>query len=146
VILLNPNFDSFKIAMLLKEIYSKTMYSIEDNFKENGLTHQQVIIVKLIAHNQEMTISDLCHEMSLAKGTVSGIATRLEQNGFIEKFKKENDKRNTYLRFTNRGKEFAIAFRFKIQRSFDNIFENCTEEDLSQLVSNLRNILSKIKE
>jgi len=49
-------------------------------------------------------------------------------------------------RFTNKGKEFAITFRFKIQRSFDNIFENCTEEDLSQLVSNLRNILSKIKE
>jgi DNA-binding MarR family transcriptional regulator len=146
VILLNPNFDSFRIAMLLKEIYSKAMYSIEDNFKENGLTHQQVIIVKLIAHNQEMTISDLCHEMSLAKGTVSGIVTRLEQNGFIEKFKKENDKRNTYLRFTNKGKEFATTFRFKIQRSFDNIFENCTEEDLSQLVSNLRNILSKIKE
>ena len=143
---MNPNFDSFRIAMLLKEIYSKTMYSIEDNFKENGLTHQQVIIVKLIAHNQEMTISDLCHEMSLAKGTVSGIVTRLEQNGFIEKFKKENDKRNTYLRFTNKGKEFATTFRFKIQRSFDNIFENCTEEDLSQLVSNLRNILSKIKE
>lgn len=143
---MNPNFDSFRIAMLLKEIYSKAMYSIEDNFKENGLTHQQVIIVKLIAHNQEMTISDLCHEMSLAKGTVSGIVTRLEQNGFIEKFKKENDKRNTYLRFTNKGKEFATTFRFKIQRSFDNIFENCTEEDLSQLVSNLRNILSKIKE
>ena len=146
MILLNPNFDSFRIAMLLKEIYSKTMYSIEDNFKENGLTHQQVIIIKLIAHNQEMTISDLCHEMSLAKGTVSGIVTRLEQNGFIEKFKKENDKRNTYLRFTNKGKEFAFTFRIKIQKSFDNIFKNCTEEDLTQLVSNLRNILSKIKE
>ncbi len=70
--------------MLLKELYSKTMYTVEENFKENGLTHQQIIVIKLIAHNQELTISQLCDEMSLAKGTVSGIISRLEQIGYIE--------------------------------------------------------------
>ena len=140
------NCDTFRIAMLLKELYSKTMYSIEDSFKENGLTHQQIIVIKLLAHNKELTISDLCEQMSLAKGTVSGIVTRLEQNNFIEKFKKEDDKRNTYLRFTKKGLDFALDFKEKIQHSFDNIFENCTDDELNDLVSILRNILSKIKE
>ncbi|MGL6107855.1 MarR family winged helix-turn-helix transcriptional regulator [Romboutsia sp.] len=140
------NCDTFRIAMLLKELYSKTMYSIEDSFKENGLTHQQIIVIKLIAHNKELTISDLCEQMSLAKGTVSGIVTRLEQNDFVEKFKKEDDKRNTYLRFTKKGMAFTFNFREKIQHSFDGIFENCTDEELNDLVSSLRNILSKIKE
>lgn len=143
---MNSNCDAFRIAMLLKELYSKTMYSIEDNFKENGLTHQQVIVIKLIAHNREMTISDLCDQMSLAKGTVSGIVSRLEQNGFVEKIKKENDKRNTYLKFTKKGFEFAINFKEKMQHSFDDIFKDCSEEELNNLVENLRNILSKIKE
>lgn len=81
---MKSNYDCFRIAMLLKELYSKTMYTVEENFKENGLTHQQIIVIKLIAHNQELTISQLCDEMSLAKGTVSGIISRLEQIGYIE--------------------------------------------------------------
>lgn len=81
---MKSNYDCFRIAMLLKELYSKTMYTVEENFKENGLTHQQIIVIKLVAHNQELTISQLCDEMSLAKGTVSGIISRLEQIGYIE--------------------------------------------------------------
>lgn len=142
---MSTNCDTFRVAMLLKELYSKTMYSVEDSFKENGLTHQQIIVIKLIAHNKELTISDLCEQMSLAKGTVSGIVTRLEQNDFIEKFKKEDDKRNTYLRFTEKGIKFAFDFKEKIQHSFDAIFENCSDDELNDLVLVLRNILSKIK-
>lgn len=140
------NYDCFRIAMLLKELYSKTMYTVEENFKENGLTHQQIIVIKLIAHNQELTISQLCDEMSLAKGTVSGIISRLEQIGYIEKFKKSNDKRNTYVKFTTTGFEFATNFKIKMQESFDDIFKNCDENELSDLVKNLRNILAKVKE
>ena len=55
--------------------------------------------------------------MSLAKGTVSGIVTRLEQNDFIEKLKKDDDKRNTYLKFTQTRKEFTNTFREKIQQT-----------------------------
>ena len=36
----------------------------------------------------------------LAKGTVSGIVSRLENMGYVEKFKDEKDKRNTYIVFS----------------------------------------------
>lgn len=113
---MKSNYDCFRIAMLLKELYSKTMYTVEENFKENGLTHQQIIVIKLIAHNQELTISQLCDEMSLAKGTVSGIISRLEQIGYIEKFKKSNDKRNTYVKFTTTGFELPQILKLKCKK------------------------------
>ncbi len=140
------NFDSFKIAMLIKEIYSKSMHIVEKNLKDSNLTHQQIIVIKLIAHNKEMTISEICDEMSLAKGTVSGIVTRLEEYGYLEKVKYPDDKRNTYVRFSSKGLEFAKNFRAIIQESFDNIFKDCSKEELDELVKNLRNVLSKIKE
>jgi len=40
--------DSFKIAMLLKELYSKTINTVEDNFKQENLTHQQFITEKVL--------------------------------------------------------------------------------------------------
>lgn len=33
-----------------------------------------------------------------------------------------------------------------MQESFDDIFKNCDENELSDLVKNLRNILAKVKE
>jgi len=72
--------------------------------------------------------------------------TRLEEYGYLEKVKYPDDKRNTYVRFSSEGLEFAKNFRAIIQESFDNIFKDCSKEELDELVKNLRNVLSKIKE
>ena len=89
--------DSFKILMLIREIHSKSINKIESSLLGSGLTHQQIIVLKFVAHNKKINISQLCKEMYLSKGTVSGIVNRLEQAGYIKKFKYESDKRNTYI-------------------------------------------------
>ncbi len=140
------NYDSFEIAMLIKEIYSYTVGIVSDSLKDSGLTHQQVMIIKIIAHNGKVNISKLCDEMSLAKATVSGIVQRLEEAGYVKKIKYENDKRNTYVVFSDKGKAFAAEFRNKINESFDNVFKNFTDEEIVDVKSNLLNLRDKIKE
>lgn len=138
-------YDSFEIAMLIKEIYSSTMGIVSESLKDSGLTHQQIMIIKLIAHSGQVTISKLCDEMHLAKGTVSGIVSRMESMGYIEKIKNDEDKRNTYITFSYKGKEFAKEFRKTINDSFDKIFENFTEEEVEEVKKNLINLRNKIK-
>lgn len=136
--------DRFRIAMLLKELYSKTMNNVENDFREDKLTHQQIMVIKFLGHKKELTISDLCKEMSLAKGTVSGIVSRMEKLGFVEKFKKEDDHRNTYIKFSSTGEEFALSYKNKMEESFNNIFADCTDEELENLANSIRVVLSKI--
>ncbi|NFO05400.1 MarR family transcriptional regulator [Clostridium botulinum] len=138
--------DSFKIAMLIKEIYSSTVGAVSCGLKEIGLTHQQIMVIKLIAHNKKVNISELCEEMSLSKGTVSGIVTRLESLGYLKKIKLENDKRNTYVTFSDKGLEFAKEYRNKINESFDKVFKNLTEEEIKEVKSSLLKLRDKIKE
>ena len=38
-------FDSFEMAMLIKEIYSSTMNILSSSLKESGLTHQQIMVI-----------------------------------------------------------------------------------------------------
>lgn len=137
--------DPFEVAMLIKEVYSNTVNIISDNLKESGLTYQQIMVIKLIAHNGRVNISAVCDEMSLAKGTVSGIVTRLESLGYINKIKEPNDKRNTYIEFSEKGLEFAKEFRKTINESFENIFENFTEDELTKLKEDLIVTRNKIK-
>lgn len=138
-------YDSFEIAMLIKEIYASTIEIVNDNLKESGLTHQQTMVIKLIAHKDKITISELCKEMSLAKGTVSGIVSRLESADYVKKVKYDNDKRNTYVEFSNKGYEFAKNFRNEINKSFDKIFENFTDDEVKETKENLIKLRNKLK-
>jgi DNA-binding MarR family transcriptional regulator len=140
------SFDSFEIAMLIREIYSSTMSIIGNSLRASGLTHQQIMVIKLIAHNGEVNISRICEEMSLAKGTVSGIVQRLEVAGYVEKVKYDEDKRNTYVKFSDKGTTFAKEFRYKINESFNKVFENFTEEEIIRVKEELKKLKSKIKD
>ncbi|GAA0079277.1 MarR family transcriptional regulator [Clostridium sp. CTA-5] len=139
-------YDSFEIAMLIKEIYASTMSIVSNSLRDSGLTNQQIMVIKLIAHNKQVNISQLCEEMSLAKGTVSGIVARLENAGYVKKIKYENDKRNTYVTFSDKGLEFAKEFRNEINQSFDKVFENFTEEEVNEVRTSLLKLKNKIKE
>ena len=138
-------YDCFEIAMLIKEVYASTMGIVSNNLKDSGFTHQQIMVIKLIAHNGQVNISQLCDEMSLAKGTVSGIVTRLESAGYVKKIKNENDKRNTYITFSDKGLKFAKEFREEINKSFDKIFSNFTDEEIMELRNSLIKVRNKIK-
>ena len=71
--------EEFQVAKLINELYSKMNQIMSNQLKDTGLTHQQTMIIKLIAHNKKITISEICNEMTLSKGTVSGIVSRLEK-------------------------------------------------------------------
>lgn len=138
-------YDSFEIAMLIKEIYASTIEIVNENLKGSSLTHQQTMVIKLIAHKEKVTISELCQEMSLAKGTISGIVSRLERAGYVKKVKYDNDKRNTYVEFSDKGYEYAKNFRNEINKSFDKIFENFTEDEVKKTKNNLIELRNKLK-
>lgn len=138
--------DSFEVAMLIKEIYANTMGTVSKSLRESGLTNQQIMVIKLIAHNKQVNISQLCEEMSLSKGTISGIVARLEKADYVKKIKDEKDKRNTYVAFSDKGFEFVKNFIEEINGSFDKVFENFTEEEVKQVKNALTKLRNKIKE
>ena len=133
------------MAMLIKEIYSSTINVLSYSLKESGLTHQQIMVIKIIGHNKEVTISNLCEEMHLAKGTVSGIVQRLKKMDYVEKVKYDNDKRNTYVRFSDKGRKFAKEFMMEINCSFDMVFDEFSVEEGNRAIEELRRIKNKIK-
>lgn len=89
---------------------------------DSVLTHQQTMVIKLISHKKEITISELYEEMTLTKGTVFGIVSRLENADYVKKVKHNEDKRTTYVIFSDKGKEFAKEYRDVMSNSFKSVF------------------------
>ncbi|MGL4344432.1 MAG: MarR family winged helix-turn-helix transcriptional regulator [Cellulosilyticaceae bacterium] len=136
---------SFEIVMMIKEIYGVMNSHMSCSMKGSGLTPQQTMIIKLVAHHGEVTMSTLCQEMSLAKATVSGIVQRLEEAGYIRKLKKDQDKRNTYIVFSDKGNKFASEFRETMNHSFEDLFENLTDDEIMQVKASLKLLANRIK-
>lgn len=143
---MEKGFEAFQVAMLIKEIYSLVMRNIDCGLLDSGLTHQQIMVIKLIAHKNEITISELCDEMALTKGTVSGIVSRLETAGYVEKQKNNEDKRTTYVVFSEKGKEFAKEYKDVMNNSFKSVFKNFSNEEMIESKKNLLKLRDKFKE
>lgn len=137
---------SFEIAMLIKELDSSVYSILLNEIKEYDLTPQQLTVIKLIAHNKEMTVTEICNAMSLTKGTVSGILNRMEKLDYIKKIKYDVDKRNTYIVFSEEGLKFAKVFRHSFNNAFNKIFSNVDENQLQEMKLSLEKILKLIKE
>lgn len=136
--------ECFEIIMMIKEIYSLMNNHIGLGMRISGLTNQQVMVIKILAHEKEMTLTSLCKELSLTKATVSGMIKRLEEAGYIEKTKRDCDKRNTYITLSNKGKEFAYSFKKAMNDSFCNVFKELTGEELEQIRRSLELLIHKM--
>ena len=137
--------ESFQIIMMIKEIYSLMNNHIGLGMRMSGLTNQQVMIVKILAHKKEMTLTSLCSELSLTKATVSGIIKRLEEAGYIEKTKKDKDECNTYITLSYKGKEFAYSLKKAMNDSFCNVFKELPSEELNQIKQSLEILINKMQ-
>lgn len=137
---------SYELAMLIKEVYLISMNSMEEQISKFGITPQQLIMIKLIAHNKGMQHSELCREMNLSKGTVSGIIKRLMEKGMVEKKPMDSDRRNSIIVFTDKGREFAYSIRHEMNDTFKNIFKTSSDEDIERYIDTLKEMIYKMKE
>mgnify|MGYP003766550379 CR=1 FL=1 len=137
--------NTYILAMLIREVYSLSMYSMDEDISSYGITPQQMIVIKLIAHHGRMQNSELCKEMNLSKGTVSGIIKRLEKKGLVKREEMEQDRRSEKIVFTEKGLGFANSIRCQMQETFDNIFKNSSQDDIQRYIQVLREMIEKIK-
>ena len=145
---------AFQILQQIRELYGQINLSFAhseactaENTKSKGghLTPQQLLIVKLIGHEGKTTISALCQQMSLSKGTVSGIVSRMVAMDILEKHHDEDDRRTVWIRFSPSGKKLAIQFRSHMSGVLDALVKDFSLEEQAELSKNLNRLIQSIK-
>jgi|GEM_PF-538034 len=148
------NNYAFQILQQIRELYAQINLSFahseactaEDaNSKVGHLTPQQLLVVKLIGHEGKTTISTLCQQMSLSKGTVSGIVSRMVAMDILEKHHDENDRRTVWIRFSPAGKKLAMQFRSHMSGVLDTLVKDFSLEEQAALSQNLNRLIKSVK-
>ena len=72
--------------------------------KPLGLTYTQYIVFLVLWEKDGITVGDLCEKLMLDNGTVSPLIKKMQQAGYVEKKRSEEDERVVVITLTEKGK------------------------------------------
>lgn len=115
-----------KINFLTGRIFNKLI-------KEHNnldINHAQGKILFIISKHNELSINDLCKELSVSKSTLTSMLDRLEAKGYILKKMSTEDKRITLISNTKKADESVDIFSDVINKMNDKFYDGFEEEDI----------------
>jgi len=112
-----PDYSSLMAKNYLRSIrlLSECMQLFElasaRTVRQFGLTHSQFDIIATLGNTPGMTCKELGEKTLITKGTLTGVLDRLEQKGWIQRERGNDDRRQLFIRLTAEG-----------ERLFDEVF------------------------
>ncbi|MBB6675480.1 MarR family winged helix-turn-helix transcriptional regulator [Cohnella nanjingensis] len=88
-----------------REVNQAFYHSMSKSAYNQGITPIQFLVMKALAEQPQMGLSELSECLHTGKSTMSGVVDRLVRAGFVLRERPENDRRAIALRLTPKGEE-----------------------------------------
>ena len=99
------------LARLISTVHNQKNSYMNGYLKALGLSHGQVITLKIIHEENCIKQDDLNKRLQIDKSAVTRILKTLEEKGLIVKTRCEDDKRNQHIVLTNEGKKLYPSIK-----------------------------------
>ncbi|WP_297632662.1 MarR family transcriptional regulator [uncultured Clostridium sp.] len=114
--------------------------NIMKNQENLDINHSQGKILFIISIYKELSINELCNELSLRKSTLTSMLDRLELQGYISKKICEKDKRITLISNTEKANKAVKIFDDVVKKMNLVFYENFNDKDIEIFESYLQKI------
>lgn len=94
-----------------------------------GLNQTQVKVLMLLYHKDYSTMRELCEHVDVQKSSMTSIIDSLEEGSFVERVRREHDRRSYLVRLTASGRQAAADFRKEVRSRFDKQIARLSSED-----------------
>lgn len=132
------------LCYLRRIIRGVDLYSRQLNTRL-GLTAPQLLCLREIVANENMTLSDLSHNVNLSASTLTGIIDRLETKGFVSRKRSKQDRRKVYLCPDLKGIEIISTAPSLLQDNFADSLAELSDNEQQQIAKSLERITSLMK-
>lgn len=139
---------SQRIAQLSKAIWKMIEKDWQQWIKPYDLNINEHHILWISYHLKGASISDVAKFGVMHVSTAFNFSKKLEERGLVEFSKKENDKRNTYIRITEEGEKILLELMETFNPSNNTVFNGAMPlrnlygkfPDFMELMAIVRNI------
>jgi DNA-binding MarR family transcriptional regulator len=132
------------IVYFVSKTKKKMTKFIEKKLIEKGLTDLAPsygnILTVLYDNEGSLRIKDIGDLLGKEKSTMTTLINNLEKHGYVEKVRDENDRRNTYVRLTDKARRIENEFNeisAAVQERAYNNFSKNEKDELLRLLKKL---------
>lgn len=124
------------------EIFKRTHTAI---FRNYGLSFPQYNVLRVLdgSRNGRNKISEISRIMLVPGANMTGIAKRLERDGFLIRKSDPNDERVTILEITPKGRRTLKNIEEEKDRSIQAILSGFSRQDKKELVDKIKQLIKK---
>ena len=124
------------------ELFKKDSATI---FKNYGLTFPQYNVLRVLDGTKtgQNTVTNIGKVLLVTCANMTGIAKRLEKNGFLLRKGDPKDERVTLLEITPKGRQTLSNISESKDRNIGRYLDDFTEEEKELFLKKLRNLLNK---
>ena len=109
-------------------------------FQPINLPPSQIIAIVSIHEKGTCRLSDLRKEMHVSAPTITGIADRLERDGYVKRVADKFDRRVTNISLTAKGQGVVKEFRKNIKKRWSYVLTKLPPETRESLIHVVRKI------
>lgn len=91
------------------------------------------VLSELERAGKPLTMSQLSRELMVSNGNVTGVIDRLEKGGLVSRHRADHDRRIQYIDLTASGRAEFNRMASQHEIWIDELFENLTLDEMSQL-------------
>ncbi|MCU5746929.1 MarR family transcriptional regulator [Staphylococcus sp. SQ8-PEA] len=128
-------FSVYNVNRLFGQFYEKQL-------KRFGLTFSQYLVLLALWEKQPQTLNAIGKQLDLASNTLTPLLRRLEQAGWITRYRSESDKRQLHVSLTEKGQREQTAVYQAISECISTQFNL---EEYQQAKTVLDNLEDKLK-
>lgn len=126
----------------VKELLSSDIW--ENIFRD--LTKNEMLIFWLLYLKKQVNMSEIADYIHVPLNTATGIVSRMEKNGLIERTRSEEDKRVVHIVCAEKGKEQFQKLFLKMIHYGTRIFDSFTEEEIKLFFKMMDKVKTVLKE
>ncbi len=128
------------ILATLKQITRALDIQSKNLTRKYGLTGPQLLILKELYKNTELTLKRVAENVSLSQATVTSIIDRLEKMQFLTRVRNIQDKRKVNIKLDDKAIEILSKNPGLLQEQFSDEFDKLEEWEKNYLMSALQRI------
>jgi len=125
------------LSDLIEKILEETLG--QSDFSD--LTSQQLRYLKVIVKMKNPTLSELAKELNLTKPTVTVLADKLAEKGYIKRVKSDEDRRVMHLQIDRKGEKVNALREIAHERMAEKIRSGLSQTETSIFTELLKKIV-----
>lgn len=131
---------SRSLPMLLYRALDAVMPRFRAIFNAHGITEQQWRVLRVVADEPGIAVSDLAAWTSIAAPSLVGVLDRLERANLVLRQRDTQDRRTVHIELTEAGRRLQQALVPQVAETYSGLMQSLPPREWVQLVASLEQI------